>query len=230
MNATDHSSKNTFSQLDLIGANAIGLNHELANHVTILSAVTGTLRSSLSNNLPPSSYLESGCKSIEDVCTAITSVIHTLNTLRVQIQPDADVFTFTEFKDILNKDLPNLGWISDSECPESVKMRTNHHLLQCSIQELMIQSKTTGRLSMKKIHGKSEMAALGMPLHLGRNPYLHLTLHVDAPSGSTNADLPFRCAQCDAACEIFRLIGCLSKGLLPESNEMTILVPIESLE
>lgn len=230
MSLIEATPKNNFTQLELIGANAIGLNHALANHVTILSAVTGTLRNSLSNNLSPSSYVESGCRSIEDVCSTITAMINVLNIIRMQILPDGDVFTFSEFKKILVQDLPHWGWVMESDCPENAKIRTNHHLLQSSIKELMAQTKTTGRLLIRKIQGKSEVAALGMPLHLGRNPYLHLTFVSDEQDNSNNTDLPLRRAQCNASSEVFRLIGCPNKGLLPESKEMTVLIPIESLE
>lgn len=230
MNLHSQPSTKNLNDLELMGAYSIGINHELANHVTILSAISDSLNHCVEGNSFPLISAETARHGIDEVCFRINQMIGVHNNIRTQIPLNAEIFSYSELCDTLTEELSKWGWILESEYSHNSRIRVNYSLLKSALKELVAQSGATGKITAARLLGKSSMAALGMPIHLGRYPYINLTLFIDPQSVQTIHNMPLRSAQCSASNEILRILGCLTKNLSPGSTQMTVLIPEEHMD
>lgn len=213
------------NSLEIMGSFSIRIGHDLANHVTILSSLASILSESDSGI---KESLTNAVSSIQSICVELRTMIDTINVTRTHIPLEIDGTYLDVLLKDLNTNLTSYRWSIVTGESSAIKLLCNSTFLTPTLSELAILSGDNGTISAEFLRSRSAITSLELPMHLGRNFYLHLTYTPNKQMSTIQeSDHDYYVARYSSILEIFKLLGCHSSGVHINSQQMTVLIPAE---
>jgi hypothetical protein len=218
------SSRCRLTPLELVGASCLNLGHDLANDLTILSAMKFSLeRVPLSGDASSVEHMINGLQKALD---SLTARVQTISLMRGNL--------FTSQKDLPASELIN-GFLKLSLMPGwSVEVKrscdgiihSNTDLLCASLNEILLCSAPSGRLEVSVSQGRIDILELGLPLHLASEKFLRLDFFpANVENRNGNENKPLVEARLRAASAILKFLGCTCKAITTAGATSTVLIP-----
>jgi hypothetical protein len=220
------SSRLRFKPLELIGASCLNLGHDLANDLTVLSAMKYSLdKVRTSGDVSSVEHMLNGLQKTLD---SLTTTVRTINLLRGDLVANQRDFTAGEFIHGILKPSLASGWSLEVKHLCDGIIHSDPDLLCASLHEIAFGLASSGRLEVSVAQGRVDILELGLPLHLASEKFLRLNFFpVNAEPSNGSEVNPLPGARLRAASAVLKSQGCIYKAITTGGPTSTVLIPIK---